>query len=166
MRFASWAVLILFLTSLQMTWFSVFHSEEAPDFLLMFILLHALDEGRGRGAVVGFLLGFLQDITTFSLFGFYSLTRALVGYVVGASRESVYRDRPLFFVVLVAIVTLVIKAMYLLVLHFLSGSAVDVAMVIANSLKCMLWNVACAVPLWLLYNFIREWLWRRSGRYY
>lgn len=166
MRFIIWPFLVLILLVLQSTWFMFFNSAQAPDLLLLFVLLYSLDAGAKDGALCGLCVGALQDILTISLFGFHSITRLLIALFVGASHGSVFKDRPTTFVMLVGIVSIFIKVVYAIVLMLYNWEIFNVSLLVINSIKYVLWNLLCALPVWFVYNVIKEWLWQKANPYY
>ncbi len=166
MRLLIWPFLVIFLLGLQSTWFKLFNSAQAPDLLLLFVLLYSLDAGEKHGAICGFCVGAIQDVLTFSLFGFHIVTRCLVGLVVGASRGSVFKDRPITFVMLVGLTSVVIKVVYTVVLMLFNWEIFNVSTLLVNSGKYLLWNLVCALPVWFIYNIAKEWLWQKENPYY
>ncbi len=166
MRFLIWPFLVLILLGIQSTWFRLFNSAQAPDLLLLFVLVYSLDAGAKNGAICGFCVGALQDVLTLSLFGFHSITRLLVGLFVGASRGSVFKDRPMTFVMLVGITSIIIKVVYTIVLMLFNWEIFNISILLVNSGKYILWNLLCALPVWFIYNVIKEWLWQKDNPYY
>ena len=53
MRLLIWPFLVIFLLGLQSTWFKLFNSAQAPDLLLLFVLLYSLDAGEKHGGGYG-----------------------------------------------------------------------------------------------------------------
>ena len=152
MRFLIWPFLVLILLGIQSTWFRLFNSAQAPDLLLIFVLVYSLDAGGKNGAICGFCIGALQDILTLSLFGFHSITRLLVGLFVGASRGSVFKDRPTTFVMLVGITSIIIKVVYTIVLMLLIGrfSIFPFCLLIQENIYCGIYFVLCRCGLFTM----------------
>jgi rod shape-determining protein MreD len=78
------------LESLRIALFSRFPA--APDFLLGIVVLVALVRHSPVGAVAGFLLGALRDLLYGYPLGVEALPLSLVGWVVGSSGRSLYRE--------------------------------------------------------------------------
>lgn len=166
MRLLIWPLLVLVLLGLQSAWFRLFNSAQAPDLLLLFVLLYSLDAGGKNGAICGFCVGALQDILTLSFFGFHVITRLLVGAIAGASKGSVFKDSPTTFIILVGITSISIKLIYAIVLMLFNWEIFNISLLLINSGKYMLWNLSCALPAWFVYNVIKEWLWQKDNPYY
>ena len=52
-----WLFLNLFLFSLKTHWFLLFTTYDSPDFLLLLLILYALDQGGRKGALYGIGMG-------------------------------------------------------------------------------------------------------------
>lgn len=55
----------------------------APDFLLVCVVLFALQRGSIQGAVFGFLVGLVVDLTNPAYLGLNALTKTIVGFGAG-----------------------------------------------------------------------------------
>jgi rod shape-determining protein MreD len=64
----------------------------APNLIVGLIAYVALARGPVVGAVYGFVIGLLVDITGPGLAGVSALAGATIGYVVGVLRSSFYRE--------------------------------------------------------------------------
>lgn len=67
----------------------------APDIPLVVVVMLALQRGPEFGCVAGLVAGLLQDVTTGGLLGVQGLTKALVGYAIGASGARLSATSPL-----------------------------------------------------------------------
>ena len=66
-----------------------------PDIPLVVVVMLALRRGPEFGCVAGLIAGLLQDVTTGGLLGVQGLTKALVGFTVGASGARLSATSPL-----------------------------------------------------------------------
>ena len=66
------------------------------------------------GAAAGFITGLIQDILTGGIFGFHILTRTLIGYYVGLTKEKVFKDSMFYNIVAVGAITLLLRCCYFL----------------------------------------------------
>jgi rod shape-determining protein MreD len=64
----------------------------APDFLLLALMLVALRARPGVAALVGFLIGSLNDVLTPASFGASALAHTLVGYLASWGRSVFFPD--------------------------------------------------------------------------
>ena len=86
-------LLLLVAVILQVTLVATLQIGDAQaDIMLLIPIAAGLSAGRQRGAVYGFAAGLLYDALLTSPFGLSALTYALVGHVVGASREAILRS--------------------------------------------------------------------------
>jgi rod shape-determining protein MreD len=66
-----------------------------PDIPLVVVVMLALRRGPEFGCLAGLVAGLLQDVTTGGLLGVQGLTKALVGFAVGASAPRLSATSPL-----------------------------------------------------------------------
>jgi rod shape-determining protein MreD len=66
-----------------------------PDIPLVVVVMLALRRGPEFGCVAGLIAGLLQDVSTGGLLGVQGLTKALVGFGVGASAARLSATSPL-----------------------------------------------------------------------
>ena len=67
----------------------------APDIPLIIVVLLALRRGPEFGCVTGFAAGLLQDVAAGGLIGVQALTKALVGFGLGAAGSRLRVTQPL-----------------------------------------------------------------------
>lgn len=67
----------------------------SPDFLLIGLMLFAMRSGAGAGALVGFLVGLIEDTLTPARFGAATLAHTLVGYLASWGRAVFFADNML-----------------------------------------------------------------------
>lgn len=79
----------------------------APDLPLIVVVLLALRRGPELGCVAGFAMGLLQDAAGGGLIGVQALTKALVGFAVGALAGGLRGTQPLVQVPGLALLTIV-----------------------------------------------------------
>ena len=77
-----------------------------PDFIIIFLIYFALDQGSFKGVVVGFFVGLLVSIFDNNpTIGILPLTYSIIGYGVGLLRNHKNRLSPIIFnVVLFSII--------------------------------------------------------------
>jgi rod shape-determining protein MreD len=79
----------------------------APDLPLILVVLLALRRGPEFGCIAGFAAGLLQDAAGGGLLGAHALTKALVGFGVGALAGELRGTQPLVQVPGLALLTVV-----------------------------------------------------------
>ncbi|HUF93426.1 MAG TPA: rod shape-determining protein MreD [Candidatus Limnocylindria bacterium] len=67
----------------------------APDIPLIVVVLLALRRGPEFGCAAGFVAGLLQDTATGGLIGVQALTKAVIGFVIGAAGGRLSVTQPL-----------------------------------------------------------------------
>jgi rod shape-determining protein MreD len=76
----------------------------APDFIILMVAYFALYRGTTRGAVFGFVIGFLQDLANPGLLGLNALTKSMLGFAVGKVGSKTFPENaPFLFAVLMAV---------------------------------------------------------------
>ena len=165
MSMVIWPVFLLLLLSLQTTWFSFFPgSPSTPDFLLLFVMFHAIYGGSNKGAFCGLLVGFVQDLMTATTFGFHILTRTLIGYFTGKTKERIFKDNIYSYAVFVVIASILIKIVYGLVIFIItpsrSGWFLDYLSGAFFYASC---NLLAAFPMWFVLQKIVFWLDKRNN---
>lgn len=69
-----------------------------PDFIIIFLIYFALDQGSFKGVVVGFFIGLLISIFDNNpTMGILPLTYSIIGYGVGLIRNQKNRMSPIIF---------------------------------------------------------------------
>ena len=106
MRRLVWPVLFLFLMLLQGS-MSVYYTGWLPVICCFWrYMLMRYCAAKKAGAVVGGITGLLQDAMTVGVFGFHILSRICVGYIVGLTKEKVFKDNYLYHMSAIATINL------------------------------------------------------------
>jgi len=79
----------------------------APDLPLIVVVLLALRRGPEFGCVAGFAAGLLQDAAGGGLIGIQALTKAVIGFAIGAVGSELRVTQPLVQVPGLAVLTIV-----------------------------------------------------------
>ena len=112
MRRLIWPVLFLFLMLLQGSMSVYYTGWLSCDLLLLAVYAYAMLRGEKAGAVVGGITGLLQDAMTVGIFGFHILSRICVGYIVGLTKEKVFKDNYLYHMSAIATITFILRFVY------------------------------------------------------
>ena len=100
---------------LQTTWVHFFEiSGLKPDLILLVLVHVALRAGRLEATILGFGIGFLQDIYTPADLGLNALAKSIIGFSVGYGRTGIVADNIQVQVALVAGAVLVHDVIYYL----------------------------------------------------
>jgi rod shape-determining protein MreD len=70
-------------------------ADVTPDIPLIMVVLVALRRGPEFGCVAGFAAGLLQDVASGGLIGAQALTKALIGFGIGAAGHRLCVTQPL-----------------------------------------------------------------------
>ncbi len=63
-----------------------------PDFTIMLIVSYSIMRGSVYGGFIGLFSGLLNDLFYGMAFGINSLSYMLTGYIIGQSKENVFKD--------------------------------------------------------------------------
>jgi rod shape-determining protein MreD len=126
---------------------SLFHG--GPNVLLVVLVSIALLRGSVTGAVAGFAVGLIVDITTLGTLGVTSLLLTLAGYWAGRYGETTGRGRPHApLVATVAASLLVELGGY--GLYSMLGESVTPRAFLAALPATLVWNAVLAYPVYRL----------------
>lgn len=86
-------LLLILAFVLQTTWAHAFEiAGLKPDLPLLVLVYIALRAGRLEATVLGFCIGFVQDIYTPADLGLNALVKSLIGFAVGYGRTGIVAD--------------------------------------------------------------------------
>lgn len=68
----------------------------SPDFVLLIVVFFALYRGSIKGAIFGFLVGFLQDLGNPEMLGLNALTKSVLGFLMGRAGTKTFPDNFVF----------------------------------------------------------------------
>ena len=118
-------LIILFNLILQSTlfqWVEIYGV--VPNTSLILVMSFAIYSGRNRGAVIGFLMGILQDIIFGRTIGLNALVFMVIGYLIGLMDQKISKDNLLIPFVLTMLATVFYETINLLLL-FLLGCRIE-----------------------------------------
>ncbi len=70
--------------------------EASPDFVLILLIVMVMDRRPVLAVIIGFLLGFLQDLGNASYLGMNALVKSLTGYIIARYASDLLPDNSLF----------------------------------------------------------------------
>lgn len=159
MRRLIWPVLFLLLILIQGS-FSVFYTGWlAVDLSLLAIYSYALLRGEKYGVLTGAGVGLVQDAMTVGIFGFHIFTRSVVGYLVGLTKEKIFKENSIYHIILIGACSLLIRFCY----WWLELIRTDWHWSILpgflwDTLGYCLGNMLCVVPMVYITKKIYEWI--------
>ena len=109
MRRLIWPVLFLFLVMLQGALTVFYTSWVAFDLPLLALYGYSMLRKEGSGTLAGLGIGLLQDALTPGIFGFHIMTRGLMGYLIGITREKVFKDNPSYHMFAIGVFSLFLR---------------------------------------------------------
>ena len=112
------AILVLQGSFLPFFWPVPYH----PDLLLVLVVSLSILLGGKRGLLLGLLAGMLQDVVFGPALGFFALSKATAGYLVGKASKDTYKDQIFVPAVLILVATVFQELLlFFLTLLFLPG---------------------------------------------
>ncbi len=161
MRRLIWPVLFLLFMLLQGAGSVFYTGWLSCDLLLLALYAYAMLCGDKQGAVAGALVGFLQDTMTVGVFGYHIITRICVGYVIGTTKEKIFRDNFLYHMSAIATISIALRFVYWWLALIRSGGRWSIFFSYAwDSLGYVLGNVLLVWPvvvvMKLAYEFISK----------
>ncbi len=113
MKFWAWGAAAFAVLVLQTTSFGFFGGNLFFDLPLLFIYSAGLFYGKRAGLFAGLLFGFLQDVSAPAVFGFYMLTRGLVGFSIGSVKEMIFKNNYGYHVLIIGCTSLLLRILYM-----------------------------------------------------
>lgn len=110
-------VLILFLMQ-SIAADRISFGEIAPDFIILVILFFALHRGAVKGALFGFVIGFVQDLGNPTFLGLNALLKSITGYLMGRAGQKMIPENVILLFALVASFVFGHDAVYLMFLKW------------------------------------------------
>lgn len=89
--------------------------EIAPDFMLLLVVLIALNRNAVTGAVLGFIVGFFQDLTNPELLGLNAMLKSIVGFMSGRAGAKTSPENIIFLFALFVAIALGHDLVYLMI---------------------------------------------------
>lgn len=159
MRRLIWPVLFLFLMLLQGSMSVYYTGWLSCDLLLLAVYAYALLRGEKAGAVVGGITGLLQDAMTVGIFGFHILSRICVGYIVGLTKEKVFKDNYIYHMSAIATITFILRFVYWWLELLRSGGRWSIFFAyLWDSLGYIIGNALLVWPVVVIMKMIYEWI--------
>lgn len=118
----------------------------APDFTVIAVVILAMAEGSRPGAIGGFCLGLVQDLSIPTLLGLHALCKSLLGYVVGRTRGRLMYGLPLVEGILLLVASLGHDTLFLLV-QSRQRSEVFMGPWLTGALPTAIYTALVGVPL-------------------
>ena len=159
MRKLIWPVLFLFLIFLQGSLSVFFTGWLSCDLVLLALYAYAMLRGEKSGAIAGGIIGFMQDAMTVGVFGYHVLSRACFGYLVGLTKEKVFKDNFIYHMSAIAACSFILRFVYWWLELLRSGGRWSMFFGYAiDTVGFILGNVILVWPMLLLVKKIYEWI--------
>jgi len=165
MRRLCWILAALPLLVLQTTSLGFFRGNFYFDLPLLFIYLFSMLYGALPGAAAGLLWGLLADLTVPGAFGFYTLTRAALGFAAGSMKEIIFKNNYVYHVLIVGMISVIARLLYLIPPGYRDGSLAFLQAYLMDSVCYVLGNMMLTVPLLLAMVRLDRWIREEDLKY-
>ena len=159
MRMWSWIAAAFIVLVLQTTSLGCFGGNLFFDLPLLFIYSVGLFYGARTGLLWGLFFGLLQDISSPAVFGFYLLTRGLVGYGIGSIKEMIFKNNYGYHVLIVGGLSLLLRVLYSVPAIWLGGGGQSVFLpYMQDTLLYCLGNMLLVLPVTRILLGLYRWV--------
>lgn len=156
MRVLIWFFLMLMAVSLQSTIIPVLALDGIrPDLVLVAVVSAALTDGRETGVLCGIFGGVLQDLLSAGPFGVNTLTKMLVGLVVGIYERKVNKKNLLMPLAAVSAGTL--AALVIQTVFFIGyGRKEAIGTMLAQFPPVLAYHLLLMAPIYIAFLFFKR----------
>lgn len=159
MRRLIWPVLFVLLMLLQGVITVFWTGWISFDLLLVALYAYSMLRGEVAGAIMGLGVGFFQDALTVNVFGFHMLSRTLIGWVVGLTKEKVFKENITYHLCSIALISFILRMVFLLVELIRSGGHWNIiGTFLWETLGYIVGNTLLVIPIMLLVKQIYYWI--------
>lgn len=110
-------IINLILQSTLFQYFQVFGV--LPNTALILVISFSVYSGKNKGALIGFIIGLLQDIVFGKMIGLNAMIYMLVGFTVGYVNRKLYKDNPIVPVLLTASSTVAYETIHMIFIYLM-----------------------------------------------
>lgn len=110
-------ILNLILQSTVMQYIRIY--DVLPNTALILVISFAIYNGKNKGAIIGFIIGVLQDIVFARIVGLNTLLYMLTGYLVGATNQKIFKDNLIIPFIMTALATTFYESINMLFIYLL-----------------------------------------------
>ncbi|MCC5911587.1 MAG: rod shape-determining protein MreD [Clostridiaceae bacterium] len=93
-----------------------------PNTSLILVVCFAINSKKDKGAIIGFIIGLIQDVIFEKVIGLNALAYMLIGYIIGTTNRNIFKDNPIIPFVFTALATVFYYGISLLVIYLLGYS--------------------------------------------
>lgn len=159
MRRLIWPVLFVLLMLLQGVITVFWTGWISFDLLLVALYAYSMLRGEVAGAIMGLGVGFFQDALTVNVFGFHMLSRTLIGWVVGLTKEKVFKENITYHLCSIALISFILRIVFLLVELIRSGGHWNIiGTFLWETLGYIVGNTLLVIPIMILVKQIYYWI--------
>ncbi len=159
MRRLIWPVLFVLLMLLQGVITVFWTGWISFDLLLVALYAYSMLRGEVAGAIMGLGVGFFQDALTVNVFGFHMLSRTLIGWVVGLTKEKVFKENITYHLCSIALISFILRIVFLLVELIRSGGHWNIiGTFLWETLGYIVGNTLLVIPVMLVVKQIYYWI--------
>ncbi|MGR3177998.1 MAG: rod shape-determining protein MreD [Candidatus Anammoxibacter sp.] len=122
-----------------------------PDIYLVFAVFFSLNTDIKQASFVNWINGLVKDVFSLAHFGLSAFLFVLIGYVIGRSKEFVFKDHPLTQVLITFVVAL-FYGLGCLVFMLISSENVKLAVIIQKVLCSAIYSAIIAPLLFAVFK--------------
>lgn len=118
-----------------------------PNTSLVLTICFALQRGKKTGALLGLLMGLMQDIFFERVIGINALLYFLVGYLIGLTEQKLFKDNIMIPIMFTGISTFFYHLIYYFFMFFL-GVSISFAFILQRVVWVeLVYNCVAAIPI-------------------
>ncbi len=140
-------IIVFICLMIQTTLFNFVTLEVHPDILLVLTIFLGKQNGGGKGAQYGAVIGLLQDLLSFGSIGINMISKSFVGFTVGFLEEHYLFDTNLTSVVTVLVASLFDYILYSSFISMLYGYLITEHLSFGVIITLLFFNLLVAIVL-------------------
>jgi len=133
-----------------------------PQTSILLIVSYAILRGDVEGAVLGFCIGFLQDVVFMDYLGLFALLFGLTGFVCGKPFKDFFKDSFMLPVILAFFAMIGYEIVFYFIHFMMQGRLVDYFRIII--LPGTIYTMLLAIPMYHIVFFVNKRLERYEKR--
>ncbi len=127
-----------------------------PDIVLILTFFISVNLGEDRGAILGFILGLIQDCLSSNLLGANAFSKGVVGFIFGYLRDKIVFENAFSQFTFVLLASLVDAAIISLILFLTIPDNTQVAILFNKLLLSSVYTTIVAPLFILMFVFFRD----------
>lgn len=126
------------------------------NLLMITVVSFALIRGKIEGAIIGFLLGMMQDIFFGNVIGFYALLYMYIGFFAGFINRALYKDNIMIPLLVISSADFLFNLIIYIITYLFRGRTDFIYYLINIMLPELVYTTFVSIFVYKLYVFINE----------